>query len=722
MYQLPFGLARRPFSSTPDPNCIVPVGGMPEALSELEHCAQDGQGIGILTAPAGLGKTILCRKLAESLRNQFAVVFLPNANFPTRRSLLQAVLYEMGHPYLRLGEQELRLEFNAAIGDLWPDRAGLVLIVDEAHLLHNRLLEELRTALHLLHDGEMLVRLILSGQLELEERLVKKDLAAINQRIVCHVSLSSLSMVESEEYLHERIEWAGGCLLRIFEHAAVRMICQASDGNPRCLNQLADHSLLLAASENAARVTTDHVLEALEQLKQLPLHWNQVTIPQSASSKSSQVVEIVRPQGETEEANEPQAACFEWGADDEEAAIDHAPPTPAKANLAESLAEEISDEGEIEICWDEEDEDILLETSDLVVMDSGDALGQSCEEVILVKSPHATPTTWDQDLWATTEDVGFVEVRVIDPYAILDRGLVPKSVARPKRDWDSWDPIEELRAEEDAYAVPLPGSQWPDFTIIHALPKPGEEWQPEDFASRRTPITRDPSELIDRVMPLIEAALSDDCPDILLGLSGLADGLDDGPLEESSATGKAGTPEEWDSPPVMVETHLPWQPAMGAASAYYLSSRLGADLELQIAQTVLDTHTDVLPLMWSSTTESADEPKPEPPPRVANEEPIRDPGDQAPFEQLKQSLQKAVEAISQSGADEIAKAKPENAALIHHPVPVEYDIVMPEPDEEPSHPGSISRTDRPAAGHIEHHAPRRTYGDLFSKIRQKKQS
>jgi type II secretory pathway predicted ATPase ExeA len=73
MYQSPFGLSRRPFSSTPDPNCVVPVGGMPEALSELEHCARDGQGIGILTAPAGLGKTILCRKLADNLRSQFSV-------------------------------------------------------------------------------------------------------------------------------------------------------------------------------------------------------------------------------------------------------------------------------------------------------------------------------------------------------------------------------------------------------------------------------------------------------------------------------------------------------------------------------------------------------------------------------------------------------------------------------------------------------------------------
>ena len=321
MYQSQFGLSRRPFSSTPDPTCVVPVGGMPEAISELERCASGGQGIGILTAPAGLGKTVLCRKLADELRSQFAVVFLANANFPTRRSLLQAILYEMGHPYLRLGEQELRLEFTTAVRDLYPDRAGLVVIIDEAHLLHNRLLEELRTATHLVHDGEMLVRLILSGQLELEERLVKKDLAAINQRIVCHCTLSPLSLLESQEYLQQRIEWAGGRLEQMFAGDAVRMICQASDGNARCLNQLADFGLLLAAAENESRVTAAHILEALEELKQLPLHWNHIE-PPAAEAPRTEVVEIIC--GEPEDTLEPAekesstpTASFEFGASDE---------------------------------------------------------------------------------------------------------------------------------------------------------------------------------------------------------------------------------------------------------------------------------------------------------------------------------------------------------------------------------------------------------------------
>jgi hypothetical protein len=581
-------------------------------------------------------------------------------------------------------------------------------IVDEAHLLHNRLLEELRIALHLLHNGEMMVRLILSGQLELEERLVKKDLAAINQRIVCHVSLSSLTLAESQVYLQERIEWAGGDLVAIFEPAAVRMICQASDGNPRCLNQLADQSLLLAASENAACVMPDHVLEALEQLKQLPLQWNHVTIQEPKASPSSQVVEIVCPKEcEADEADEPETASFEWGADDVEETAGPTHPTAKAASLELGVEDEISDEAEVEICWDEEDEDILLETSEVVMMESDSALGESLDEVILVKAPHATPTTWDQDLWATTDQSGFVEERVIDPLAMLDKGVTPKPAPRPEKDWDAFDPVEELRAEEDNYAVPLPSSEWPDFTIIYSLPEPGEEWQPEDLnPSLRRPLGYDPSELIDRVMPLIEAALSEDCPEFILETSGLA--------------------EDLDSLPVMVDCLLPWQDQadLGKPCAYYLSPRSEDGLELEIAQTVLDTHTNVQPLLWNSTTESLAEPKPEPPPRSATEEPIRDPGDSAPFEELKHNLRKAVEAVSQSAAIEAIPPKPKPEPPAARPAKVEYDIVMPEADDddEPSSKDPISRTDAPAPGTIENHAARKSYSNLFSKVRQKKQA
>jgi len=274
MYESYFNLARRPFGATPDPDCFVPVESTTRALDDLVRCIEDGEGIGVLTAPAGIGKTLACRKLAAELGDTFATVLLANSNFATRRSLLQAILYELRHPYLRMAEQELRLELQTAARNIVQEREGILLIVDEAHLLSTRLLEEIRAITNLIDDGIPLVRVVLSGQLSLEEKLAEPALSSLNQRVACQVALAPFSLKESAEYVGRRLEWAGGRVAEIFAPDALHLICQASDGSPRCLNQLCDHALMLAYVAGEKPVGAETIHEALADLKQLPLHWN----------------------------------------------------------------------------------------------------------------------------------------------------------------------------------------------------------------------------------------------------------------------------------------------------------------------------------------------------------------------------------------------------------------------------------------------------------------
>ncbi|MDA0807424.1 MAG: AAA family ATPase [Planctomycetota bacterium] len=283
MYEPFFGMDRRPFSATPDPGCFFGSAELQAVLEELTVCVERGQGIAILTAAAGIGKTLLCQRLAASLRerdgsrSQFETVYLSNSNFPTRRSLLQAILFEMGDEYSRRDEPELRLDLRSRLLSLRPEREALVLIVDEAHLFSGELLEELRTLSDLAADGSSLVRIVLSGQHDLEERLTDRSLDAINQRISTHVFVEPLTISESADYIRHRLAWAGCDVEATLTEEAIDIITRASGGVPRCLNQLSDHSLLLAFASDQKPVTADTVREALEDLKQLPLHWNDVS-------------------------------------------------------------------------------------------------------------------------------------------------------------------------------------------------------------------------------------------------------------------------------------------------------------------------------------------------------------------------------------------------------------------------------------------------------------
>lgn len=279
MYESFFGLKQRPFSAAPDPGCWVPVEAMQQTVAALGRCAEDCRGIGVLTAPAGMGKTLLLQRLLGEMDRAFATLFLANSNFSTRRSLLQAMLYELGQPYLRMGEQELRLELISSMRALRPEKRALVIAVDEAHLLNAYLLEEIRSITNLIDEGEPLVRVVLGGQLSLEEKLADSGFDAFNQRIGCQETLAPLTRQESREFIVYRMQWAGANADDVFSADALQAICHAADGVPRCINQLCHHALLLAYVAGTKPVDRATVTEALDDLKQLPLHWNEPLSP-----------------------------------------------------------------------------------------------------------------------------------------------------------------------------------------------------------------------------------------------------------------------------------------------------------------------------------------------------------------------------------------------------------------------------------------------------------
>ncbi len=273
MYEEFFGLKRRLFAATPDASCFVPLEGPQAALDALAISCERGQGIGVLTGDAGLGKTLLGLRLAFELQPTFQTAFVNHSAFPTRRALLQAILFELHRPYIRLAEQELRLELASALKALRAEHQALVVILDEAHKLSEPLLDEVRLMSMLADRGEPLTRVVLIGDRELEERLTNPALSAFNQHVCCQVELTPLTQAESIEYLRACVELAGGHVDELFSEDASLFIAQAADGSPRCLNHLADHSLLLAYVGECRPITADIVRQALDDLKQLPLNW-----------------------------------------------------------------------------------------------------------------------------------------------------------------------------------------------------------------------------------------------------------------------------------------------------------------------------------------------------------------------------------------------------------------------------------------------------------------
>ena len=278
VYQEFFGFDRRPFPTHAAPP-LVSTPATDEVLPPLERCVREGGGISILSAPAGTGKTAVVLEIGRRVADNLHVVYLSSSNFTSRRGLLQAILFELNIDYEGLSEQEARLKIIEFSRELTPERDGLVLLVDEADQLSERLLEELRGLANYIHEGQPLLRLVLCGQLGLDERLAAPELDAFNQRVGCHVVLETLDRKQSAEYISETLATCDTRLEEVFSAEALDLICVASDGNVRCLHQLCDHSLLLAFVAEERPVSQETVRSALEDLQELPLNWN---VPASA--------------------------------------------------------------------------------------------------------------------------------------------------------------------------------------------------------------------------------------------------------------------------------------------------------------------------------------------------------------------------------------------------------------------------------------------------------
>ncbi|MEW4487943.1 AAA family ATPase [Thalassoglobus sp. JC818] len=288
MYEEFFGLDKRPFNNIPNPDLYVDLESSKKSLDELFNCVMQSRGIGVLTAPAGLGKTILCKKLAELAASRFQTILLGTATFSNRLDLLQHILYEFGIEYEGLNEHEARLKIMDAARAISNEGRNLLIIVDEAHLLNSRLFEELRVLADYAPDGESLIQLVLSGQFELEEKLVHPSLSAFNQRVAVQTCLKLLSLEESITFIVERLRMCGVATPGdVLDESALETICRASDGNPRCLCQLTDHSLILAFAEELKPFQQATVLAALEDLKELPLHWNDVSSDTDSEPEST---------------------------------------------------------------------------------------------------------------------------------------------------------------------------------------------------------------------------------------------------------------------------------------------------------------------------------------------------------------------------------------------------------------------------------------------------
>ncbi|HEX4130951.1 MAG TPA: AAA family ATPase [Pirellulales bacterium] len=293
MYEDFFRLKHRPFAATPAAECYFPAESIESSRQVLSRCIERAEGAGMFAGPSGCGKTLLLHLLAEQFKPQFSVALLLNSHLATRRALLQAILFELGLPYRGMEEGELRLTLLDHLSPYEGSSSGLLLLIDEAHALPTRLMEEVRMITNVVRDGQPRVRLVLAGSPALEERLASPKLASLSQRLTARCYLQSMSPSETVGYIRAQFA-TSGCQGELpFMDDALSAVHFATDGIPRLVNQLCDHALMLAFAGDRQRVDARGIEEAWADLQQLPAPWNEQSRLEALATQGDKVDNVV---------------------------------------------------------------------------------------------------------------------------------------------------------------------------------------------------------------------------------------------------------------------------------------------------------------------------------------------------------------------------------------------------------------------------------------------
>ncbi|MCE9555140.1 MAG: AAA family ATPase [Planctomycetes bacterium] len=296
MYESFFHLRERPFAASPRIDRYYPGQAAEAVRLAAARCIERAEGYVVILGASGTGKTLLCQVLAEQFRNTLTPVLLSGGALTSRKALLQGLLFELGLPFKRRDEGEMRLALLDRIAPGRDPSEGLLLIVDEAQTLPARLFEELRLLSNVVRQGKSRVRLVFAGAPSLEERLAHPKLTAFQQRISVRSTLHPFSAAETQEYVRAQTAVVGGDPDAIWGDDALATIHHTTDGVPRLINQVCDYALLLAAAGGVTQLHAQGVEEAWADLQQLPFPSGQASSQRhdrgAVGGKSEMVIEF----------------------------------------------------------------------------------------------------------------------------------------------------------------------------------------------------------------------------------------------------------------------------------------------------------------------------------------------------------------------------------------------------------------------------------------------
>ncbi|NIR61789.1 MAG: AAA family ATPase [Gammaproteobacteria bacterium] len=256
------GLRRPPFGKDVDDGDLWLPSSRERVVDSLVDACHE-RGHVMLTGEPGVGKTCVLRALRSHLPEAgFRLTYCHNATLGRRdfyrqlclalglspKATAAAVFHEVTHHVQELGEARMHPVF----------------LLDEAHLLHQDVLDHLHILANYAWDQKPLLSLVLVGLPELTDRMTLRRNRSLWSRIHARLALGEARPEDTAEYVEHRVQLAGA-KGNPFGPDALVLLHEASAGRLRDIDRIATLALKRAARHKARKVDRQmltHVLDA----------------------------------------------------------------------------------------------------------------------------------------------------------------------------------------------------------------------------------------------------------------------------------------------------------------------------------------------------------------------------------------------------------------------------------------------------------------------------
>jgi len=264
MYLDHYHLKAKPFDLSPGPRFLWLGEKHKEALSTLIYGISEDLGFLLLTGDVGVGKTALIHRLISNLDSSTIVAHITDPGLGTI-DFFKLLAVEFNIPTEFYSKAPFLIELEKFLYAAYSDHKKVLLIVDEAQRLNNKLLDQIRVLSNIELSDRKLINIFFVGQPEFKNMLMAHSNRAIHQRIAINYHIHPLTESETGQYIQHRLKVAGATR-KIFKSNAIREIFRFTGGFPRAINVICDHALLTGYASGLQSIDSDVIKECKQEL------------------------------------------------------------------------------------------------------------------------------------------------------------------------------------------------------------------------------------------------------------------------------------------------------------------------------------------------------------------------------------------------------------------------------------------------------------------------